>query len=316
MHAASRSCRGAWAAPRFLQRPPPRRTPRARCPASTPTPRSPSSPTPPTTSGCTGSRSAPTSTPSCTPSATGSTPSAAGAGATRRGAPRRSSRRTAWSRPGSGSATATSPPTWCAPRCSTPATRSREVTEALCRRWRARDVRLLPMTDDRVETHVAIADPDSAQRPPGRALPGVLGPAARRGAGRGGARGRARGVLARPRRDRRDHRRRPRRGAAEQPGGQRRHDPRRPRRARGPGRHPRAGGRPLPHRRRHPRARHGPPAAHRDRRRGLAAGGRAALRRPLRRAACSTAGWSTPSTPADVAGLRDGRAGLRAPCRC
>jgi LPPG:FO 2-phospho-L-lactate transferase len=35
-----------------------------------------------------------------------------------------------------------------------------EVTEALCRRWQP-DVRLLPMTDDRVETHIAIADPDS-----------------------------------------------------------------------------------------------------------------------------------------------------------
>ncbi len=35
-----------------------------------------------------------------------------------------------------------------------------EVTEALCRRWQP-GVRLLPMTDDRVETHVAIADPDS-----------------------------------------------------------------------------------------------------------------------------------------------------------
>jgi len=35
-----------------------------------------------------------------------------------------------------------------------------EVTSALCRRWQP-DVRLLPMTDDRVETHIAIADPDS-----------------------------------------------------------------------------------------------------------------------------------------------------------
>ncbi|WP_141012740.1 2-phospho-L-lactate transferase [Nocardioides sambongensis] len=39
------------------------------------------------------------------------------------------------------------------------------VTEALCRRWitptHGDRVRLLPMTDDRVETHVAIADPDS-----------------------------------------------------------------------------------------------------------------------------------------------------------
>ncbi|MCD4534134.1 2-phospho-L-lactate transferase [Nocardioides sp. cx-169] len=38
------------------------------------------------------------------------------------------------------------------------------VTEALCRRWLAPahpGLRLLPMTDDRVETHVAIADPDA-----------------------------------------------------------------------------------------------------------------------------------------------------------
>jgi LPPG:FO 2-phospho-L-lactate transferase len=39
-----------------------------------------------------------------------------------------------------------------------------QVTEALCRRWRP-DVRLLPMTDDRVETHIAIAD---AESPSGR----------------------------------------------------------------------------------------------------------------------------------------------------
>jgi LPPG:FO 2-phospho-L-lactate transferase len=41
-----------------------------------------------------------------------------------------------------------------------------QVTEALCRRWLmptwGAGLRLLPMTDDRVETHVAIADPDSA----------------------------------------------------------------------------------------------------------------------------------------------------------
>jgi LPPG:FO 2-phospho-L-lactate transferase len=39
------------------------------------------------------------------------------------------------------------------------------VTEALCRRWLAptygQGVRLLPMTDDRVETHIAITDPDA-----------------------------------------------------------------------------------------------------------------------------------------------------------
>jgi LPPG:FO 2-phospho-L-lactate transferase len=40
-----------------------------------------------------------------------------------------------------------------------------QVTQALCRRWLdpvwGQGVRLLPMTDDRVETHVAVADPDS-----------------------------------------------------------------------------------------------------------------------------------------------------------
>ena len=35
-----------------------------------------------------------------------------------------------------------------------------QVTEALCRRWQP-GVRLLPMSDDRVETHVAIPDPES-----------------------------------------------------------------------------------------------------------------------------------------------------------
>jgi LPPG:FO 2-phospho-L-lactate transferase len=39
-----------------------------------------------------------------------------------------------------------------------------QVTEALCRRWNP-GVRLLPMTDDRVETHVAVAD---AESPSGR----------------------------------------------------------------------------------------------------------------------------------------------------
>ena len=34
------------------------------------------------------------------------------------------------------------------------------VTEALCKRWKP-GVRLLPMSDDRVETHIAIADPDA-----------------------------------------------------------------------------------------------------------------------------------------------------------
>jgi LPPG:FO 2-phospho-L-lactate transferase len=46
-----------------------------------------------------------------------------------------------------------------------------QVTEALCRRWltplHGTSVRLLPMSDDRVETHIAIADPDS---PSGRSV--------------------------------------------------------------------------------------------------------------------------------------------------
>jgi len=37
------------------------------------------------------------------------------------------------------------------------------VTEALCRRWQP-GVRLLPMSDDRIETHVAIDDPDTGER--------------------------------------------------------------------------------------------------------------------------------------------------------
>ena len=47
-----------------------------------------------------------------------------------------------------------------------------QVTEALCRRWLSPvyggSVRLLPMTDDRVETHVAIADEDLDRSPSGR----------------------------------------------------------------------------------------------------------------------------------------------------
>jgi LPPG:FO 2-phospho-L-lactate transferase len=38
-----------------------------------------------------------------------------------------------------------------------------EVTEALCARWRP-GVRLLPMSDDTIETHVVIDDPQGAQR--------------------------------------------------------------------------------------------------------------------------------------------------------
>lgn len=38
-----------------------------------------------------------------------------------------------------------------------------DVTEALCARWRP-GARLLPVTDDRVETHVAIDDPDTGEQ--------------------------------------------------------------------------------------------------------------------------------------------------------
>jgi LPPG:FO 2-phospho-L-lactate transferase len=38
-----------------------------------------------------------------------------------------------------------------------------DVTAALCRRWQP-GVQLLPMTDDRVETHVVIDDPDTGER--------------------------------------------------------------------------------------------------------------------------------------------------------
>lgn len=38
-----------------------------------------------------------------------------------------------------------------------------EITTALCRRWQP-GVRLIPMTNDRVETHVIVADPDTGHR--------------------------------------------------------------------------------------------------------------------------------------------------------
>ena len=103
-----------------------------------------------------------------------------GPAATRRGTPRRSSPRTASNRAGSVWATATSPRISFAPRCSTPATRLSAVTAALCERWQP-GVTLLPMTDDRVETHVVIEGrrPGSRGRAQGRALPGVLGATAR-----------------------------------------------------------------------------------------------------------------------------------------
>ena len=152
-----------------------------------------------------------------------------------------------------------------------------QVTEALCKRWltpvHATGVRLLPMTDDRVETHVAIADADS---PSGKRVVHFQEYWVRLR-----AQVPAETVVfvgldagdARPRRPRRDQRRRPGGPAALQPGGLRRHDPRRARHPRRDPRHRRPRGRPVPHRRRHPRPRHGradarPPSGSRCRRPG------------------------------------------------
>ncbi len=138
--------------------------------------------------------------------------------------------------------------------------------------------------------------PRLPQRPPGRALPGVLGATARRGPRRDRDLRRARRGHARAGGDRRDHRRRPGGAPAVEPGRLGRHHPRRPAGPRGPGRDPGAGGRPVPHRRRHPRPRHGRADAHLDRRRGERRRGRAALRRRAPTAGSWTAGWSTSRT--------------------
>ena len=146
-----------------------------------------------------------------------------------------------------------------------------EVTEALCRRWGSRPgVRLLPMTDDRVETHVVIDDPEA---PGGRRAVHFQEYWVRLHAGARAhaiVAGRRRGRHARARRARGDRRRRPGAAAAVQPGGLAS-----ARSSACPGirealrRHPRTGGRALPDRRRRTGARHGRPAARRDRRRGL-----------------------------------------------
>ncbi len=100
-----------------------------------------------------------------------------------------------------------------------------DVTAALCARWQP-GVRLLPMTDDRVETHVVIDDARRRRRTARRPLPGVLGAAAR-AAGTCGHPGRGGGLQARTRRPRGHRRRRPRDRAAVQPGRVGRDDPRR-----------------------------------------------------------------------------------------
>lgn len=49
-----------------------------------------------------------------------------------------------------------------------------QVTEALCDRWKP-GVRLLPMSDDRVETHVVVDDPESAESSPATPTPSASG---------------------------------------------------------------------------------------------------------------------------------------------
>ncbi len=162
-----------------------------------------------------------------------------------------------------------------------------QVTAALCARWdlAASGVRLLPMTDDPVETHVVVDDEEAegGQRAihfqewwvrhhaalPARRIvavgaeqsspaPGVLDAL------------READVVLRP---------------AEQPGRVDRHDPVRPRRPRRPARHPGAGRRPLAHRGRQAGARHGRRLPGGDRRAQHRPRGRRPVRRPARRVA-------------------------------
>jgi LPPG:FO 2-phospho-L-lactate transferase len=155
------------------------------------------------------------------------------------------------------------------------------------------------MSDDRVETHVAIDDPGAVGQRVG-ALPGVLGAAARRGPGPSRRAVGLDGATPAPACSRRSPTPTCDR-AAVQPGGLRRHHPRRA----GVREALRATGArwsASPPSSAAPRARDGRPAAHRDRRRGLAAGGGPSTTAPGAPAACSTAGWSTPPTPATWTG--------------
>ena len=70
---------------------------------------------------------------------------------------------------GSASATRTSPPTSSARSRSAPGYTLTEVTAALCDHWQP-GVRLLPMSDDRAETHVIVDDPSGAAAPDGTPL--------------------------------------------------------------------------------------------------------------------------------------------------
>ena len=181
---------------------------------------------------------------------------------------------TASARTGSASATGTSPPTSCAPRCSTPATRSPRSPRR-CAPAGSPGVRLLPMTDDRVETHVVVDDPEDGT--PGAAVHFQeywvrLHAAAAR------ARRSSRSAPSRPSRRRACWRRSPtptwcccRRPTRSSPSARSWPCPgiREAHRRRG-----RAGGRPVPDHRRRPGARHGRQGAGRGRRGGHRRGGR------------------------------------------
>ena len=185
-----------------------------------------------------------------------------------------------------------------------------QVTEALCARWQP-GVRLLPMTDDRVETHVVIDDPDTGERTavhfqewwirhraalPAHSIvpvgadeatpaPGVLDAIA------------AADVDA---------------ARAVEPGGERRHRAVRAGRAHGAGEDRREDRRDLPDRERQAGARHGRRVPDRDRRRDDRARRSAGTtaRAPSPRRACSTAGSCTPATPRPCPTSRCAR------CRC
>ena len=108
-----------------------------------------------------------------------------------------------------------------------------EVTQALCRRWSASAVlgRRAAAADDGRPGRDPRRDRRSrgAERQARRPLPGVLGAAARRGAGRGAGLRRSGPVGSGTRCPRGHHRGRPRHPAAVQPGGVGGHHPRRSR---------------------------------------------------------------------------------------
>ena len=153
-----------------------------------------------------------------------------------------------------------------------------EVTRRLCERW-APGVRLLPMSDDPVETHVLLDDPEVGERTvhfqewwvrlhaaiPAKRIDAV---------GASTARARTRGA-------RSDRGRRPHRVPAVQPGREHWHDPAGARHPVGVDRCARACRRRLPHHRRRACSRHGRCVSRRDRRRDDGARGRRALRTQL-----------------------------------